>query len=187
MAHGKIKQIIGPTLDIEFPSDHFPNLLNAIKIVDAEKNIDLTAEVMLDIGDNTFRCIALSSTDGLVRGMAAIDTGGPISVPVGPKTLGRLFNILGEPIDCLDPIDPSVKRASIHTDPPAFSELAAQTEIFETGIKVIDLIGPIPKGGKVGLFGGAGVGKSVIVMELIRNISAEWANAHVKAMICGLK
>ncbi|MGK5595621.1 MAG: F0F1 ATP synthase subunit beta [Parachlamydiaceae bacterium] len=182
MAIGKIIQIIGPTLDIEFPPDALPNILSAIQIQDESRHINVTAEVAMDIGDNKVRCIALSSTDGLVRGMDAIDTGSPITVPVGQKTLGRMFNLLGNPIDHLGEVS-SEHSAPIHRQPPAFDDQATQIAIFETGIKVIDLIGPFPKGGKVGLFGGAGVGKSVIVMELIRNISAQHGGFSV---FCGV-
>ena len=180
---GIIKQIIGPTIDIEFPVENFPSILNAIKIEDREKGIDVTAEVSMHMGDNIVRCIALSSTDGLIRGMKALDTGAPIQVPVGPETLGRIFNILGKPIDDLSPIDANVKTSSIHKSPPAFEDQETKTLIFETGIKVIDLIAPYSKGGKVGLFGGAGVGKSVIVMELIRNIAIQHAGFSV---FCGV-
>lgn len=167
---GTIKQVIGPTLDIEFPQGQIPSIFNAIKVIDTSRGIDLTAEVAAQIGDNTVRCIAMSSTDGLIRGMEAIDTGLPIMVPVGEVTLGRVFNILGDPIDNLGPIEANVTRSSIHASPPNFESQETKTAVFETGIKVIDLVGPFPKGGKVGLFGGAGVGKSVIVMELIHNI-----------------
>lgn len=180
---GKITQIIGPVIDVEFPPEDMPSLLNAIKIVDREKGIDLVAEVSLSLGDNKVRCIALSSTDRLVRGMEAINTKAPISVPVGPQTLGRIFNLLGEPIDELAPIDSSVGRAPIHKAAPSFEDQETHTAIYETGIKVIDLICPFPKGGKVGLFGGAGVGKSVIVMELIRNISTQHGGFSV---FCGV-
>ncbi len=183
MAKGKIKQIIGPILDIEFPEGSLPDLLNAITITDSERGIHLTAETSMQIGENTVRCIALSSTEGLVRGMEAIDTGAPIKVPVGPSTLGRIFNVLGEPIDELGPIDPEVPRWSIHQPPPPFKDQNPRTAIFETGIKVIDLLQPYPKGGKVGLFGGAGVGKSVIVMELIRNIAVQHGGYSV---FCGV-
>jgi len=185
MAKGKgiIKQVIGPTLDIEFPLEEFPSILNAIKIIDDKRGINLTAEVSMYLGDNTVRCIALSSTEGLVRGMEAIDTGAPISVPVGKCALGRIFNILGETIDMLDPIDASAPRASIHAAPPPFDEQEIKTTIFETGIKVIDLICPFSKGGKVGLFGGAGVGKSVIIMELIQNIATKHRGYSV---FCGV-
>ncbi|HEY4831593.1 MAG TPA: F0F1 ATP synthase subunit beta, partial [Waddliaceae bacterium] len=180
---GKIRQIIGPTLDIEFPPEKVPNILNAIKIVDKERGIDLTAEVALQLGDNMVRCVALASTDGLVRGMEAVDTGAPIKVPVGSQTLGRIFNILGEPIDELEPINESAPRLSIHKAPPSLEEQETTTSVFETGIKVIDLLCPFPKGGKVGLFGGAGVGKSVIVLELIRNIATEHGGFSV---FCGV-
>ena len=183
MAVGKIIQIIGPTLDIEFPPEEFPNILNAIKIIDEKRGINITAEVAMDIGDNKVRCIALSSTDGLIRGMEAIDTGEPITVPVGPSTLGRLFNILGEPIDNLGPVECGDMRSSIHKEPPLFEDQETQTSVFETGIKVIDLMIPFPKGGKIGLFGGAGVGKSVIVMELIHNISKSHGGFSV---FCGV-
>lgn len=180
---GKIRQIIGPTVDIEFPPERLPKILNAIKIQNQEKKIDLTVEVSMHLGDNMVRCVALASTDGLVRGMTATDTGGPITVPVGPQTLGRLFNLLGEPIDELGPLHDSRKRYPIHRPPPGFEEQETKTSVLETGIKAIDLIQPIPKGGKVGLFGGAGVGKTVIVMELIRNIATEHGGYSV---FCGV-
>jgi F-type H+-transporting ATPase subunit beta len=182
-AKGKITQIIGPTLDIEFPPENSPNILNAIKIVDKERGINLTAEVALQVGNNTVRCVALASTDGLVRGMEAIDTGAPIKVPVGSHTLGRIFNLLGEPIDELDPIHESAPRLPIHKEPPSLEEQETKASVFETGIKVIDLLCPFSKGGKVGLFGGAGVGKSVIVLELIRNIATEHGGFSV---FCGV-
>lgn len=180
---GKIKQLIGPIIDIEFAEGYLPNLLNAIKITDEARNIDLTAEVSMILGDHTVRCVALSSTEGLVRGMEAVDTQTPIKVPVGPATLGRIFNVLGEPIDKLTPIEESVPREPIHRDPPTLEEQNPHTDIFETGIKVIDLLQPYPKGGKVGLFGGAGVGKSVIVMELIHNIAMKHGGYSV---FCGI-
>ncbi len=183
MSKGIIKQIIGPTIDIEFPSGEIPNILNAIKIVDQEKGIDITAEVAMQTGDNIVRCIAMSSTDGLVRGMTAVDTGAPIMVPVGKDTLGRVFNLLGNPIDGLGPLPETIERASIHAEPPAFEDQQTKTEIFETGIKVIDLICPFPKGGKVGLFGGAGVGKTVVIMELILNIATQHGGYSV---FCGV-
>lgn len=183
MATGKVKQVIGPTVDVEFPPGHLPNILNAIKVVDEPNNVDLTAEVAMHLGENRVRCIALSSTDGLVRGMTAIDTGAPISVPVGRATLGRLFNILGDPIDEMGYIDSSVKRSPIHKPAPAFIDQETTTSILETGIKVIDLLLPYPKGGKIGLFGGAGVGKSVIVMELIRNVGMQHGGFSV---FCGV-
>lgn len=180
---GVVKQVIGPTIDIQFETKNLPNIYNAIKIKDEARNIDLTAEVAMLIGDDTVRCIALSSTDGLVRGMSAIDTGGPISVPVGEKTLGRIFNILGQPIDKLEPIPKETPHLSIHRAPPALDQQVTRIALYETGIKVIDLLSPFLKGGKVGLFGGAGVGKSVIVMELIRNIAAEHGGYSV---FCGV-
>lgn len=183
MGKGIIKQVIGPTIDIEFPPDDFPDILNAIKIQVKEKNIDITAEVATHLGNNLVRCIALSSTDGLERGMPATNTGAAIHVPVGPSTLGRLFNLLGDPIDNLGPVKNNGLTASIHNSPPPLDEQETKTSIFETGIKVIDLVAPFPKGGKVGLFGGAGVGKSVIVMELIHNIAKEHGGFSV---FCGV-
>lgn len=184
MAEGIVRQIIGPTVDIEFPPDQFPDILNAIKIIDKEKGIEVTAEVASQLGDNNMvRCIALSSTDGLVRGMTAVDTGAPVSVPVGPDILGRILNVLGDPIDNKEKIAENAPRSSIHQSPPLFEDLDTKTSLFETGIKVVDLIGPFPKGGKVGLFGGAGVGKSVIVMELIRNIATQHGGYSV---FCGV-
>jgi len=180
--YGKVVQVIGPTVDCEFPSDRLPNIHNAIKIVDPEKNIDFTAEVATHVGGNVVRCIGLAATDGLVRGMPALDTGGPITVPVGEGTLGRVFNLLGEPIDERGPAKYE-KRYPIHRPAPALSEQEPKPEIFETGIKVVDLLEPYAKGGKVGLFGGAGVGKTVIIQELIRNIATEHGGYSV---FCGV-
>jgi F-type H+-transporting ATPase subunit beta len=180
--YGKVVQVIGPTVDCEFPSDRLPNIHNAIKIVDEEKNISFTGEVATHIGGNTVRCVGLSSTDGLVRGMPAFDTGGPITVPVGEGTLGRVFNLLGEPIDERGEVEYE-KRYPIHRPAPPLSEQETKQEIFETGIKVVDLLEPYAKGGKVGLFGGAGVGKTVIIMELIRNIATEHGGYSV---FCGV-
>jgi F-type H+-transporting ATPase subunit beta len=170
---GKIVQVIGPTVDIEFPSDRLPNLLNAIKIEDKDRGIHLTCEVSLHVGDNVVRAIAMSSTDGLVRGMEVLDTGGPISVPVGVQSLGRVFNLLGEPIDNKGPVAEPDKTYPIHREPPSLEDQSTETAQLETGIKVVDLLAPYAKGGKIGLFGGAGVGKTVIIMELIRNIATE--------------
>ncbi|MFA6357720.1 MAG: F0F1 ATP synthase subunit beta [Candidatus Omnitrophota bacterium] len=181
MAEGQILQIIGPSVDIRFPENQGPQLLNAIKI--KENEIDLTLEVAQDIGNNTVRCIALGSTDGLVRGMKAIDTGSPITVPIGRQTLGRIFNLLGETIDGKGALDHPEARNPIHRASPNFEEQLPIENILETGLKVIDLLAPIPKGGKVGLFGGAGVGKTVIVMELIRTIAAEHGGVSVFAGI----
>jgi F-type H+/Na+-transporting ATPase subunit beta len=169
MAKGKVKQVIGPILDIEFPDGEVPNLLNALVIEDKARSLQLIAETAMQIGENTVRCIALSSTEGLVRGMEAEDTKGPLKVPVGPSTLGRMFNLLGEPIDEYPPLAVDTPYHSIHQPPPLLKDQNPRATVFETGIKVIDLLQPYPKGGKVGLFGGAGVGKSVIVMELIHN------------------
>jgi F-type H+/Na+-transporting ATPase subunit beta len=180
---GKIVQIIGPTVDCKFDSDKLPAILNAIKIEDKARNIDLTVEAAMHIGENVVRCIAMASTDGLVRGMAAIDTGGPISVPVGEETLGRIFNLLGQVIDVGKEIPADIKRYPIHRPAPTFEEQDTETKMFETGIKVIDLLEPYPKGGKVGLFGGAGVGKTVIIQELIRNIATEHGGYSV---FCGV-
>lgn len=183
MSEGILKQVIGPTIDVEFLPHELPNLLNALTIRDNEKNIDLTAEVSMHLGENCVRCIALSSTDGLVRGMKVIDTGAPISVPVGKITLGRIFNLLGNTIDNQEKLPEDTVRSPIHRPAPTFDEQETTTSIFETGIKVIDLLEPYPKGGKVGLFGGAGVGKSVIVMELIRNIAKQHGGYSV---FCGV-
>jgi F-type H+-transporting ATPase subunit beta len=180
--YGKVVQVIGPTIDCEFPADRLPNIYNAIKVVDEEKGINLTAEVSMHIGDNVVRCIGLSSTDGLVRGMPALDTGGPITVPVGETTLGRVFNLLGDPIDERGEVHAD-QRYSIHRPAPELSNQETKPEIFETGIKVVDLLEPYSKGGKVGLFGGAGVGKTVIIMELIRNIATEHGGYSV---FCGI-
>ncbi len=182
MADGILRQVIGPTIDVEFPPHELPNLLNAITIKDPEKKIDLTAEVAMHLGENLVRCIALSSTDGLTRGMKVIDTGAPIAVPVGKSTLGRLFNLLGTPLDHQGDLEETLKWP-IHRQAPKFAEQQTKTTVFETGIKVIDLLCPYPKGGKVGLFGGAGVGKSVIVMELIRNIAIQHGGYSV---FCGV-
>lgn len=175
---GKVVQIIGPVLDIRFKQNSLPNLLNAIKIDLNGKA--LIAEVSQHIGDDIVRCISMSSTDGLVRGAEAIDTGSPIKVPVGDKTLGRLFNVLGENIDedakaNYDRYDP------IHRQAPSYDEQVTSREIFETGIKVIDLIAPYARGGKIGLFGGAGVGKTVLIQELINNIAKEHGGLSVFA------
>ncbi len=173
---GTVIQVTGPVLDIRFADGQLPNLLNAIEIDNQGKK--LVVEVAQLIGDNVARCIAMSSTDGLVRGAKAVDTGGPITVPVGEGCLGRVFNLLGEPVD--DKPAPEVtERWPIHRDPPAFDEQQSETEILETGIKVVDLICPYAKGGKIGLFGGAGVGKTVLIMELINNVAKEHGGLSV--------
>jgi len=176
---GHVRQIIGPTVDIEFDSDHLPNMLNAITIDDAQRGIHLTCEVAQHIGNNLVRTVAMASTDGLVRGMVAMDTGKPISVPVGDQCLGRMFNLLGDPIDGKGVIPEPESRYPIHRPAPKFEDQVPVAEQFETGIKVIDLLAPYSKGGKVGLFGGAGVGKTVVIMELIRNIAAEHGGVSV--------
>ena len=168
---GEVVQVTGPVLDIRFAHDELPALLNAIEI--NNNGVKLTAEVAQQIGDNTVRCIAMNSTDGLVRGAKAVDTGSSISVPVGEECLGRVFNLLGDPVDN-KPAPETKERWSIHRPAPAYEEQTPATEILETGIKVVDLICPYAKGGKIGLFGGAGVGKTVLIMELIHNV----ATAH---------
>ncbi|MGZ3633789.1 MAG: F0F1 ATP synthase subunit beta [Parachlamydiaceae bacterium] len=183
MNQGIIRQVIGSIVDIEFSPGEIPSVYNAIKILDEEKGIDLTAEVAIQLGDNRVRCVVMASTDGLVRGMKAFDTGAPIMVPVGHATLGRVFDILGNPVDGLEKVPDDTLRMPIHCPPPSFESQEETTTLFETGIKVIDLICPFSKGGKVGLFGGAGVGKSVIIMELIRNIAQEHGGYSV---FCGV-
>ncbi len=177
---GKIVQVIGPVVDIHF-ADHLPSLLNAIEIDNVNAKEKLVVEVAQHIGDDRVRCIAMGSTDGLVRGMDAIDTGAPICVPVGEEVLGRMFNVLGQEIDGLGPLSENVKRMPIHRAAPAFDEQKTTAEIFETGIKVIDLLCPYPKGGKIGLFGGAGVGKTVLIQELIHNIATNHGGLSVVA------
>ena len=175
---GTIEQIIGPVIDIKFDENDMPELLNAIEIMlDGRK---IVAEVAQHIGDDMARCVALSSTDGLSRGMEAVDMGAPISVPVGPEVLGRLFNVIGETIDGKGEVN-AEKKASIHRAAPSFEEQDTTAQIFETGIKVIDLIAPYTRGGKVGLFGGAGVGKTVLIQELINNIAKEHGGISVFA------
>lgn len=174
MAIGKIVQIIGPVVDVEFRAEELPPIYNAL-LIDEETpagRVRTVCEVQQQLEGNIVRSVALTSTDGLIRGMKVIDTGQPIAVPVGPETLGRIFNVFGEPIDELGEVKTKEKRP-IHQEPPAFNELEPTTQIFETGIKVIDLLAPYVKGGKVGLFGGAGVGKTVIIMELIHNIAVK--------------
>ncbi len=173
MNYGTVVQVIGPTVDIRFPQEKLPPIINAIRIEDKDRGINLVVEVAQHIGNDIVRCVAMASTDGLVRGMKAIDLGGPISVPVGEQSLGRIFNLLGEPIDEKGPVPNPEMRWPIHRPSPSFEEQVPVSTILETGIKVIDLLAPYAKGGKIGLFGGAGVGKTVIIMELIRNIATE--------------
>ncbi|MCH9011196.1 MAG: F0F1 ATP synthase subunit beta, partial [Chloroflexi bacterium] len=167
MANGRITQVIGTVVDVEFPPEDMPAIYNALetKIGDAK----LVLEVQQHIGNNWVRCLALGPTEGLVRGEDVLDTGAAISVPVGDPTLGRLFNVLGEPLDNLEEVE-GAESWPIHRSPPGFDEQATQVEILETGLKVMDLITPFTKGGKVGAYGGAGVGKTVIIQELIHNI-----------------
>ncbi len=179
---GKIVQVIGSTFDAEFEEEHLPEIYNAVTI-DADfkgVSIHLIGEVQQHLGGNRVRCVALGSTDGLVRGMEATDTGGPVAVPVGKETLGRVFNLLGEPIDGRGPVNAHEYRP-IHREPPPFSELSPKTELFETGIKVIDLLTPLVRGGKAGLFGGAGLGKTVILTELIARIASQHGGYSVFA------
>lgn len=182
MNKGRVVSIMGPVVDIEFERGQLPQIFNAIKIVASlsdGRNMDLTLEVSNHLGDNLVRCIAMSSTDGLVRGIDAIDQGAPISVPVGEATLGRVFNVLGNPID--NGAEVVAARNPIHRLAPTFDELSTQAEVLETGIKVIDLLAPYAKGGKIGLFGGAGVGKTVTIQELINNIAQEHGGISVFA------
>ncbi len=171
-AIGHIAQVIGSTFDAEFEEGHLPEIYNALTIDSDQKGtaIHLTGEVQQHLGGNRVRCVALGSTDGLVRGMEVVDTGGPVSVPVGKETLGRVFNLLGQPIDGRGPVH-AAEHWPIHRDPPPFDSLSPKTEVFETGIKVIDLLTPFVRGGKIGLFGGAGLGKTVILTELIARIA----------------
>lgn len=181
MAKGHVVQVTGPVVDVRFPDDSLPELNNALLIhYQGEVDIHITLEVALHLGDNVVRAIAMSSTDGLVRGVEVEDTGTPISMPVGQATLGRIFNVLGETIDEEGPAD-AVANWPIHRSAPKFSDLTTKTEIFETGIKVVDLLAPYIKGGKVGLFGGAGVGKTVLIQELIHNIAKEHGGYSVFA------
>ena len=175
MAKGKIVQVIGPVVDIEFPAESLPEILNAVTIKgkSGDIDIDLVVEVMQHLGDNVTRCIAMSSTDGLTRGMEAEDTGAPIRVPVGEATLGRVFNVLGKTVDHDDTPVCHKEFWPIHRPAPKFDEQETSTQILETGIKVVDLIAPYSRGGKIGLFGGAGVGKTVLIMELIHNIATQ--------------
>ncbi|MFC0471717.1 F0F1 ATP synthase subunit beta [Halalkalibacter kiskunsagensis] len=186
MNKGRITQVMGPVVDVKFDSGNLPEINNALIVEQkgSDNNavdVNVTLEVALHLGDNSVRTVAMDSTDGLVRGTAAVDTGSPISVPVGEVTLGRVFNVLGETIDLNDPIPADVKRDPIHRQAPKFEELSTSTEILETGIKVVDLLAPYVKGGKIGLFGGAGVGKTVLIQELINNIAQEHGGISVFA------
>ncbi len=191
---GKVVQVLGPVVEVEFPEGQLPALYNELRIVADDRQapgdgpdssvstgkLDIALEAMHHLGDNRVSCIAMASTDGVVRGMRVIDQGSSIEVPVGEKTLGRMFNVLGKPIDGKNPPE-GAEKLPIHRAPPQFTDLAVATEIFETGLKVVDLLAPYPKGGKVGLFGGAGVGKTVLIMELIHNIAKEHGGYSVFA------
>jgi F-type H+-transporting ATPase subunit beta len=176
--NGFVTQIIGPVVDVEFPEGQLPGIYNALEILKGKEII--VAEVQYLIGENKARAICMTSTDGLKRGDTVIDTGASISVPVGKQTLGRIFNVLGEPVDELAPLK-EVEKYSIHKSAPEFVELETKPSIFETGIKVVDLLAPYRRGGKIGLFGGAGVGKTVLIMELINNIAKEHGGVSVFA------
>ncbi|MDT8369469.1 MAG: F0F1 ATP synthase subunit beta [Longimicrobiales bacterium] len=183
---GKVVQVIGPVLDIEFDPAHLPEIYNAVRVRGpsaAGGEIDVTAEVQQHIGRGQVRAVSMSSTDGITRGMDAVDTGSAITVPVGEAALGRILNVLGEPVDEAGAISADVQRDPIHRHPPKFDQLEPKTEIFETGIKVVDLLAPYVKGGKTGLFGGAGVGKTVIIQELINNIAMEHGG---RSVFCGV-
>jgi len=183
---GKVVQVIGPVIDVEFEPERLPDLYNAV-VVDRPANggpaVHLVAEVQQHIGRNQVRAVAMSSTDGVVRGMDAVDTGQPITVPVGKAALGRILNVLGEPVDEGAAIPADAERWPIHRETPAFVDLEPKTEVFETGIKVVDLIAPFVKGGKIGLFGGAGVGKTVVIMELIHNVAMGHGG---RSVFCGV-
>jgi F-type H+-transporting ATPase subunit beta len=183
---GRVVQVIGPVLDVEFEPEHLPEIYHALLIEHPGNGgppLRLVAEVQQHIGRNQVRAVAMSSTDGVVRGMAAVDTGRPITVPVGKAALGRILNVLGEPADEGDPIPPDAERWPIHRETPKFVDLEPKTEVFETGIKVIDLLAPFVKGGKIGLFGGAGVGKTVIIQELIHNVAMGHGG---RSVFCGV-
>jgi len=180
---GQISQIIGPVVDVTFPAGQMPNIYNSLTIIgknEAGQEVSVTCEVQQLLGDHCVRAVSMSATDGLMRGMQVLDNGAPLTVPVGKPTLGRIFNVLGEPVDNLGPVD-STDGLTIHRSAPAFVDLDTQLAIFETGIKVVDLLAPYRRGGKIGLFGGAGVGKTVLIMELINNI----AKAHGGVSVFG--
>jgi len=181
---GKVVQIIGPVVDVQFAEENLPRILNAIHIRDEGSEtgvpIDVTAEVQQHLGEGRVRCVSMQPTDGMVRGTEAEDLGEPISVPVGKETLGRVLNVLGEPVDTMEPLV-GVERWPIHREPPGFEDQSTALEMFETGIKVVDLLEPYTRGGKTGLFGGAGVGKTVLIMELINNVALKHGGYSVFA------
>jgi F-type H+-transporting ATPase subunit beta len=179
---GKITQVIGSTFDVEYPEGSLPAIYNAVKVNAEQKGVKiaLTGEVQQHLGGGRVRCVALGSTDGLIRGLDCVDTGAPVSVPVGKATLGRVFNLIGEPIDNRGPVA-AEERWPIHRDAPKVTDLSTKTEVFETGIKVIDLLTPFVRGGKAGLFGGAGLGKTVILQELIARVASSHGGSSVFA------
>src|SRR5215472_7922194 len=181
MNTGKITQVIGPVVDVEFPAGALPAIYNALRVSNPAINDlqwNLVLEVAQHLGENTIRAIAMDSSEGLVRGMEVQDSGEPIKVPVGPQCLGRIINVIGEPVDEAGPIE-ATAYYPIHRAAPAFTDQATEVEAFETGIKVVDLLAPYSRGGKIGLFGGAGVGKTVIIMELINNVAKQHAGVSV--------
>ena len=178
MENGIVRRVIGPVVDVQFPSGKMPDIYNAIEVQLEDRKVVM--EAVQHIGENSVRCISLFSTDGMSRGCAAVDTGAPVKMPVGEATLGRMFNVVGEPIDEKGPVN-AQEYMPIHREAPAFTDIAPSTEILETGIKVVDLLAPYSKGGKIGLFGGAGVGKTVLIMELIRNVAYEHGGYSVFA------
>jgi len=182
MADGKVVEVVGPVVDVRFPAEALPPIFNAVELEVSHDGptARLVLEVAQHLGNDTVRCVAMAATEGVARGMIARDTGGPITVPVGPKTLGRLFNVLGEPIDELGAVE-AADHFSIHRPAPSFQDQEVKTEVFETGFKVVDLLAPYPQGGKVGLFGGAGVGKTVVLTELIHNMATQHAGVSVFA------
>ncbi len=180
MNKGHVLQVMGPVVDVKFASGQLPDIYNSLKVQIADR-AELTLEVALHLGDDSVRTIAMASTDGLQRGADVLDTGSPISVPVGDVTLGRVFNVLGESIDLDEPLEAGIRRDPIHRQAPTFDQLSTEVEILETGIKVVDLLAPYIKGGKIGLFGGAGVGKTVLIQELINNIAQEHGGISVFA------
>src|SRR5262245_18368593 len=183
-AIGKVVQIIGPVIDVEFGEGHLPSIHNAVvvrsKPGESAVEIDVTAEVAQHLGESRVRCVAMEPTDGMVRGMGAEDLGGPITVPVGPEVLGRILNVIGKPVDQIGAVT-AKKTLPIHRSAPSFEEQSTQIEMFETGLKVVDLLLPFMKGGKIGLFGGAGVGKTVLIMELIHNVATKHSGVSVFA------
>ena len=178
---GSVKQVMGPVVDVEFPPGHLPNILSALKATNPfvdDSADNLTMEVAQHLGENTVRCISMETTDGLTRGASVRDTGSPIAMPVGKEVLGRIMNVIGDPVDDMGPIT-TANTSPIHRDPPAFTEQSTHVEMFETGIKVVDLLAPYARGGKIGLFGGAGVGKTVLIMELINNVGLKHGGVSV--------